>query len=162
MRSRLAVTLAVSSGLAAAAGSVACENHSYREIGAEIGVITKRSDALVNPAIDRLRNYGRQAIPQIEIALHTASEGGRGRLVSALRAIGDGEAIPILRHFAVYDVSAAVRGACEGVLTEWATAGDDRARSARATEALAQVKAWRTQGEGPAAARPSAAAKAAE
>jgi HEAT repeat protein len=115
-----------------------CEDTSYRDIGAEIKLLTTRTDALVPPAIRRLAGYKRRAIPQIEIALHTASPAGKVNLVHALEAVGDGEAVAILRHFAVYDPDAEVRAACEGVLGTWG-----------ASEALARIKEMRAKGEAP-------------
>lgn len=118
--------------------AAACEDRSYRDIGAEINVLTTRTDALVPPAMKRLAKYRRRAIPQIEIALHTASPAGKVNLVRALEAIGDREATPILRHFAVYDPDAAVRTTCEEILGSWG-----------AGEALARIKELRAKGEGP-------------
>ncbi|HXU83513.1 MAG TPA: HEAT repeat domain-containing protein [Polyangia bacterium] len=115
-----------------------CEDTSYRDIGAEIKLLTTRTDALVPPAIRRLAGYKRRAIPQIEIALHTASPAGKVNLVHALEAVGDREAVPILRHFAVYDPDPEVRGACEEVLGRWGAA-----------EAVARIKEMRARGEGP-------------
>jgi hypothetical protein len=131
-----------------------CEDQSYREIGGEIGILTKRNDALVATATARLKRHGAHALPPIETALHTASETGRGNLIEALHAIGDAEAVPILRHFAVYDTSPALRAACESVLTAWS--GGPDARGAAAKAALARVAELRASGEGPAPARPSA------
>ena len=116
----------------------ACEDNSYRDIGAEIKLLTTRTDALVPPAIQRLAGYKRRAIPQIEIALHTASAAGKVNLVHALEAVGDREAVAILRHFAVYDPDPEVRAACEEVLGRWG-----------ATEALARIKDLRARGEAP-------------
>ena len=132
----------------------ACEDQSYRSIGSEIGLLTARNDGLVVPAIERLRGFGRHALPQIEIALHTASETGRRNLINALYAIGDAEAVPILRHFAVYDVTADIRAQCETILDGWAGIGSPRAEAARA--ALKRIGELRLQGEGPVAARPAA------
>ena len=53
--------------------------------------------------------------------------------------IGDSEAVPILRHTALYDITPDVRAAAEGVLARWA-AGND-ARGARARDALAEMRA---------------------
>jgi HEAT repeat protein len=116
----------------------ACEDTSYRDIGAEIKLLTTRTDALVPPAIQRLAGYRRRAIPQIEIALHTASAAGKVNLVHALEAVGDREAVAILRHFAVYDPDPEVRVACEEVLGRWGAA-----------EALARIKDLRARGEAP-------------
>ena len=44
--------------------AVACDDTSYRDIGAEINVLTTRSDALVPPAIARLARFHRRALPQ--------------------------------------------------------------------------------------------------
>jgi HEAT repeat protein len=116
----------------------ACEDRSYRDIGAEINVLTTRTDALVPPAMRRLAGYKRRALPQIEIALHTASPAGKVNLVRAIEAIGDREGVAILRHFAVYDPDPAVRTTCEEVLEKW-----------QASAALARIKELRAKGEGP-------------
>jgi hypothetical protein len=136
MRRRLIVAIALA--------LCACEDRSYRDIGAQIGVLVQRTDALVPPALERLASFGRRALPQIETALHTAPPAGKLHLVRALDRIGDPEAIPILRHFAVYDPGADVRSACEAVLQRWAGRGDARAR-----EALARIADKRGRGEGP-------------
>jgi PBS lyase HEAT-like repeat len=149
VRPGLAAAL-LGTALAAAPG---CDDQSYREIGREISVLTTRNDALVPRARERLAHFGRRAIPQIETALHTASDNGRANLIAALGQIGDGEAIPVLRHFAVYDLSAQVRARCEELLGSWATATPpDRAESARL--ALARVRTLREKGEAPTPARP--------
>ncbi len=129
-----------------------CEDTGYRKIGAEITVLAKRSqDPRVDGARQRLVAFGQTAIPQIETALHTAPERGRLHLVAALQDIGDPEAIPILRHFAVYDGSEEVRAACESVLKHWSAATDVRAERAR--PALARVAELRSKGEAPTPAR---------
>ena len=115
----------------ALAGVGACEDRSYREIGDEIYILTKRTDGLVRPARERLARFNRRAIPQIETALHTATEAGARNLVQALETIGDEEAIPVLRHFAVYEPNGSVRVACEAVLRGWAAADGARAEAAR-------------------------------
>jgi len=68
-------------------------------------------------------------------------------LIAALARIGDAEAVPILRHAALYDVNADVRAAAEGVLTRWA-AGKD-ARGDRSRAGLAELSRRRAAGEGP-------------
>jgi hypothetical protein len=141
-------------GLALAVALAACDDQSYKEIGGEIAVLTQRTDGLVATATQRLRGHGRHAIPQIEIALHTASDSGRRNLIAALRAIGDPEAIPILRHFAVYDLSPPLQSACETVLQGWTGGDSPRAQAARL--ALARIAALRAAGEGPAPIRPTA------
>jgi hypothetical protein len=124
----------------------ACEDRSYRDIGGEINILTQRSDALVPPALRRLARFGRRAIPQIEIALHTASRSGKVNLVHALDATGEPEAASILRHFAVYDPEPDVRSACEEVLGAWAKRPP---LAAAATQALARIAEKRARGEGP-------------
>ena len=107
----------------------------------------RRNDQLVPPATERLAAFKRAAIPQIETSLHTAAPSGRLHLVAAMARIGDGEAVPILRHAALYDVNPEVRAAAEAVLTRWA-AGND-ARGDRARAALAEIARKRAAGEGP-------------
>jgi hypothetical protein len=132
----------------------ACEDASHRDIQDEINILTRRNDALVSPATDRLARYGRLAIPQIEVAMHTAAPMGRMHLVEALDRIGDGEAIPVLRHFSLYDVRPEVREACAALLSRWAGAPATapppaRGRAERARLALAEVARKRAAGEGP-------------
>jgi hypothetical protein len=125
----------------------ACDDRSYREIGGAIDFLTKRSNELPGPAIARLRESGRRAVPQIETAMHTASARGKVNLVAALAAIGEPESAAILRHFAVYDANAEVRTACEEVLETWAAAGD--ARTGPAKQALARIAEKRRLGQAP-------------
>ncbi len=108
-----------------------CDDRSYREIGAAIDVLTKKSNDLPGPAVERLRSIGRRAVPQLETAMHTASPRGKVNLVSALAAIGEPESAAILQHFAVYDKSPEVRQACEDVLASWAAGTDGRAAPAK-------------------------------
>jgi HEAT repeat protein len=122
----------------------ACEDGAYREMGAEINVLTQRSDALVGPATRRLAAFGRKAVPQLETALHTASVNGRLNLIAALAQIGEPESAAILLHFAVYDPDASMRAACEEVLRSWSGRLAPAARAA-----LARVAEKRARGEGP-------------
>ncbi len=131
----------------AASLTAACEDGSHGDIGDEINILVRRNDQLVPPAIERLAAYKRAAIPQIETALHGAAPSGRLHLVAALDRIGDGEAVPILRHAATFDITTEVRAAAEGVLTRW-SAGSD-ARADRARKALAEIARKRAAGEGP-------------
>jgi hypothetical protein len=132
--------------LAAALTLTACEDASYLDIGAQIGVLTERTDALVPPAILRLTRFGRRAIPQIEIALHTASPSGKANLLRAVDGIADPEAAAILRHFAVYDPVPAVRSTCEEILTRWSRRAE---LAPAATRALARIAEKRARGEAP-------------
>jgi hypothetical protein len=127
--------------------AMGCEDRSYREIGAQINVLTKPGGGSVDDAIAQLARMGRRTLPQIETALHTASPRGKGNLIRALDAVGDPEAAAIVQHFAVYDASAEVRTACEDLLQRWAAASDRRAGLAR--QALARVGEKRAKGEGP-------------
>jgi HEAT repeat protein len=129
------------------AGLLGCEDRSHRDIGDEINILSRRDDALVGPATERLASYGRKAIPQIETALHTAGPQGRLHLVAALGRIGDHEGIPILRHAAIYDVRDDVRAAAESFLARWAA--ESGARADRARAALASIANKRASGEGP-------------
>ena len=139
--------------LSAALGGAGCDDDSHRDMQDEINILTRRNDALVGPATQRLARYGRAAIPQLEIAVHTAAPTGRLHLIDAFAAIGDDEAVPVLRHFAVYDVRDDVRSACEELLQRWATAEDSgasaRRRAERARAAQAEIARLRAAGEGP-------------
>jgi hypothetical protein len=131
----------------AAALAAACEDGSHGDIGDEINILVRRNDQLVPAATERLAGYKRAAIPQIETAFHTAAPPGRVHLIAAMDRIGDGEAVPILRHAALYDVTPDVRGAAEAVLTRWAAGQDARADRSRA--ALAELTRKRAAGDGP-------------
>ncbi len=126
-------------------GSAGCDDRSYREIGAAIDTLTKKTNDLPGPAIERLRGIGRRAVPQLETAMHTASPRGKVNLVSALAAIGEPESTAILQHFAVYDKSPEVRSACEDLLSQWAAAADPRGGSAK--QAIARVQEKRRLGQ---------------
>ena len=45
-----------------------CDDRSYREIGAAINVLTKKSDELPGPAIARLKQIGRRAVGRARTA----------------------------------------------------------------------------------------------
>jgi hypothetical protein len=124
-----------------------CEDQSYREIGREVSVLVRRDDGLVPPAQERLAAFGRRALPQIETAMHTAPLHGRLALIEVLDRISDEEAVPVLRHFAVYDSAPEVRESCEAVLKGWSVRSDVRAEKARV--ALAAVADRRAHGAGP-------------
>jgi hypothetical protein len=136
------LALALAASLAAA-----CEDGSHGDIGDEINILVRRNDQLVPSATERLAAFKRAAIPQIETAFHTAAPAGRLHLLAAMARIGDGDAAPIFRHAALYDVNPEVRAAAEAVLTRWA-AGND-ARGDRSRAALAEIANKRAAGEGP-------------
>jgi hypothetical protein len=130
--------------------AAACEEVSHRDIGDEINILIKiRRQELVAPAIDRLARYRRSAIPQIETAMHTSAPPGRMHLIATLDKIGDGEAVPVLRHVAVFDITPDVREAAERLLSRWATGGGDAARATRAKAALDEIARKRAAGIGP-------------
>jgi hypothetical protein len=122
----------------------ACDDQSYRDIGAAINVLAKKSDELPGPAITRLKQVGRRAVPQIETAMHTAAPRGKVNLITALAAIGEPESTAILQHFAVYDKSPEVRAACEDLLAQWAASGDRKSQPAQ--QAIARVQEKRKLG----------------
>src|SRR5205814_9776517 len=122
---------------------------SHRDIQDEINILTRRNDALVAPATERLARQGRAAIPQIETALHTAAPTGRLHLVAAFARIADEEAIPVLRHVAIYDVQPEVRRACDELLSSWAADTTMLGRAERARTAQAVIARKRAAGEGP-------------
>jgi len=144
---RGALVLALSLGALSSASG--CDDASHRDIQDEINILTRRNDALVGPATDRLARYGRNAVPQIETALHTAAPTGRLHLIEAFARIGDGEAVPVLRHFAIYDVHDRVRRACEDLLGTWAEDSSPPDRAERARAALVEIGRKRAAGEGP-------------
>jgi nifR3 family TIM-barrel protein len=148
-RGRAAVAAGVLLAAAIAAGGAGCDDLSHRDIGDEINILVRRNDQLVGPATDRLVAYKREAVPQIETALHTAAPPGRLHLVAALGRIADDEAVPILRHVAVYDVTPEVREAAQAHLARWAAGPSEEPRAARARVALAEIARKRASGEGP-------------
>ena len=129
--------------------AAACEEVSHHDIGDEINILVRiRRPELVGPAIDRLARYRRSAIPQIETAMHTSAPPGRLHLIATLEKIGDGEAVPVLRQVAVFDITPEVREAAERLLSRWA-AGGDGARAPRAKAALDEIARKRAAGIGP-------------
>jgi hypothetical protein len=142
---RLGLTLLVLATL----GGAACEDSSHGDIADEINILVRRNDQLVPPAMDRLAAFKRAAIPQMETALHTAAPAGRLHLIAVMERIGDAAAAPILRHVALFDVTADVRAAAEAVLSRWAADAGNRARSARAAALLSEIARRRAAGEGP-------------
>ncbi len=48
--------------LMAMVGAASCDDHSHTDIGDEINILTRRNDALVPPATERLAGYGRKAV----------------------------------------------------------------------------------------------------
>jgi len=137
----------LAAALAGLALSAACEDGSHADIADEINILVRRNDQLVPPATERLAAYKRAAIPQIETSLHTSAPTGRLHLIAAMARIGDGEAVPILRHTALYDITPDVRAAAEAVLARWAA--DNDARAGRARDALSEITRKRAAGEGP-------------
>jgi hypothetical protein len=133
--------------LAGALAVLGCDDQSYRTIRTAIDIVARRDEAIAGPSREQLIGFGRRALVQIETALHTAPQKGRLALIAVLDRMADEEAAPVLRHFAVYDVSPEVREACEAVLWSWAKAPGPRGERAR--EAVARVIEQRSHGEGP-------------
>ncbi len=100
-------------------------------IRADVQMVAMATGAPPPGALDRLAERGRRALPSIEAALHTAEPPGRKNLVLALRRIGDGEAVPLLRHVALTDEDASVRREAEWTLKGWAAEKDARGERAR-------------------------------
>jgi hypothetical protein len=116
---------------------VGCSDEAEGRIRADVLVLTAedRASTEVRHAVDDLARYRRRALPTLEAALHTASEPGRKNLILALRRLGDGEAVPLLRHLAIFDPSGEVRREAEWTLKAWAADGQpsaaERARAAQ-------------------------------
>jgi hypothetical protein len=134
--------------LVAMIGAASCDDHSHTDIGDEINILTRRNDALVPPATERLAGYGRKAVAQIETAMHTAAPFGRMHLITALEKIGEPESAWVLRHVAVYDVTPEIRDAAEALLTRWST-DPSKPLADSARTALAEIAHKRSVGEGP-------------
>jgi hypothetical protein len=114
--------------------AAACSDREH-DIRANVHIVSTQSGALAVRASDRLAKQGRDAIPTIEAALHTATPQGRLGLVGALGQIGDIECVPLLRHIAFADASEDVRHKAEATLRGWA-AEKNGERSQRARKAL--------------------------
>jgi hypothetical protein len=127
----------------------ACDETYHREVSDEINILTRRQDALVPPAIDRLVKIGAKAVPQMETAMHTAALPGRLALLTAFERIGAPASAAVLRHVALYDVKPEIRQRSEDILTAWASAADRPTLAAAAQAALAFVRERRAAGEGP-------------
>jgi len=126
-----------------------CEETYHREVSDEINILTRRQDALVPPALERLVKIGPKAIPQIETALHTAALPGRLALLTALEQIGAPASTAVLRHVALYDVKPEVRQRSEEILASWAGDPAHAERARAAEDARAFVAKRRAAGEGP-------------
>lgn len=132
-RTSLKNTLAAATLLVAAgAVLVACQSDDTDRIRGEVQFLTQqeRGEA-VQSAAERLVRHGRKALPPIEAALHTAEPRGRKNLILALRRLGDEEAVPLLRHRALYDEDAEVRREAEWTLRQWSTGTGTRAERAQ-------------------------------
>jgi hypothetical protein len=81
--------------------------------------------------------------------MHTSAPSGRLHLIAALDKIGDGEAVPVLRQIAVFDITAEVRDAAEHLLSRWAAGPDEKGRAARSRAALGEIARKRAAGIGP-------------
>lgn len=138
--------LPLAAGLAAVSG-MACEDGAHRDIHRDLHVITTRDDELAAAAQRRLIARGVTALPQIEIALHTAGPPARLRLVDVLGAVGHPEGAAILRQLALHDGDAPVRTRAEALMRAWAVEASARGAAARAACDLLERK--RAAGHGP-------------
>jgi hypothetical protein len=104
------------------------------DIRAHVTFAIKQEGKVATDAAEYLQRYGRRAIPTIEAAMHTATPEGKKNLILALRKIGDVEAVPLLRHVALFDPSRDVQREAEWTLKSWAAgaAGEPRTEKARA------------------------------
>jgi len=127
--------------------TVGCSDSAEDDIRAHVTLAVHQEGREAQKAAEYLVRYGKRAIPTIEAALHTAPPDGRKTLIGALRKIGSTEAVPLLRHLALYDPAPDVRREAEWTLRGWAGGkpGDpltDQAREAvRAIEEAKQSEA---------------------
>jgi hypothetical protein len=110
----------------------ACSDTVDNDIRAAVTLVANNEGAAEVAAEERLERHGRRAIPTIEAALHTAGVPGRKNLIATLRRIGDEEAVPLLRHVALYDGAPDVRREALWTLKQWGQGGGSRADKARA------------------------------
>jgi HEAT repeat protein len=110
----------------------ACGDHTESEARANVTLLLNQEGSEAHAASERLAKLGARAIPTIEAAMHTASPSGRKNLILALRKIGDAEAVPLLRHIAIYDKEHDVRREAEWTLKQWAAGEGARAEKSRA------------------------------
>jgi hypothetical protein len=118
--------------LASLLAGAACSDHTDDDIRAHVTVAVTSEGPQATAAAEYLARFGRRAIPTVEAAMHTASVPGRKNLILALRKIGDAEAVPLLRHLAIYEPSPDVRREAEWTLKQWAAGTDARAERAKA------------------------------
>jgi len=117
--------------LALALGTAACRSDDGDRIRAEVAfLVSQESEAPA--AAERVMRHGRRALPYLESALHTTDPRGRKNIILALRRIGDVEAVPLLRHVALFDEAPDVRLEAEWTLQQWAAGKDTRADRAKA------------------------------
>src|SRR5262245_61345283 len=129
LRHLLGLPLVLAATLAAALGTACFSDDDGSR--ADVQAVAVHEGDTVNIAIQRLVRRGRAALPPIEAALHTAKPPGRKNLIVALRKIGDPEAVPLLRHVALYDEEQSVRVEAEWTLQGWAAEQNPRGEAAR-------------------------------
>jgi len=108
------------------------ESASDDDVRAQVTLLLNQEGASARAAHDKLVKHGRRALPTVESAMHTAPPPGRKSLISVLRAIGDEEAIPLLRHLAGFDPDGEVRREARWTLEGWAREGGSRGEKAKA------------------------------
>ena len=124
-----------------------CSDRTETEARGNVTLLLHQEGAEARAAGERLAKMGRRAIPTIEAALHTADPGGRKSLIVVLRQIGDGEAIPLLRHLAAFDADASVRQEAEWTLKQWAADASNGARAEKSKAALRAIDEIRAREE---------------
>jgi hypothetical protein len=102
------------------------------EIGGAVQLLATTRGELSEQALRRLSPYGRQALPYLEAALHTASPAGRRNLAIALRRLGLPETASLLGHIAAFDGDLATAKEAWKTLSLWASERSQRAVAAAA------------------------------
>lgn len=118
--------------LALLGGASACQGGDEEAARVEVQHLASQSSSDAPADAEKVARRGRSALPLIEAQLHTADAPGRKNLILALRKIGDADAVPLLRHIALFDDAEDVRREAEWTLQQWAAGKDARADRARA------------------------------
>jgi hypothetical protein len=117
--------------LGLAALTAACTRNDD-QVRTDVGLLVSQEGESAQAAADRLAGHGRGVLVSLEGALHTANARGRKNVVMAMRRLGDAEAIPLLRHVAVFDAAPEVQREAEETLSAWAAGHDARGGAAQA------------------------------
>lgn len=118
----------------------ACTDSSEDDIRAHVTLAVHQEGKEAQAAADYLVRFGKRAIPTIEAALHTAAPDGRKTLIYTLRKIADPEAVPLLRHLALYDPDKDVRREAEWTLRGWAAGKPGETLTEKSREAVRAIE----------------------